>query len=113
MGVICTIENSRRAVYGYDQRVEVLGSSGMLQAGNPLPTTVSSYSAERISGDVLLHFFVERYTQAYRAELDHFADVVAGRVAPSAGALDGRRALVLAEAALESLGSGNTVEIAP
>ncbi|MEM9491658.1 MAG: inositol 2-dehydrogenase [Myxococcota bacterium] len=110
-GVICTIENSRRAVYGYDQRIEVLGARGMLQAENPLPTTVTVSTADRIANDRLLDFFVERYVGAYRAEFDHFARVLAGDEEPSVGATDGRRALVLAEAALASLASGQTVEV--
>ncbi|MCG8420755.1 MAG: inositol 2-dehydrogenase [Proteobacteria bacterium] len=110
-GVICTIENSRRAVYGYDQRIEVLGSQGMLQAGNPLPTTVTRSSADALSTDTLLDFFVERYQAAYRAELDHFARVLVGDTGPDASAQDGRCALVLAEAALSSLRSQKTVEV--
>lgn len=112
-GVLCTIDNSRRAVYGYDQRIEVLGARGMLQADNPSPTTVASYSADRIAGDVLLDFFLERYREAYRAELDHFAEVVTGEAEPGVGAEDGRRALVLAEAALASLESQKAVDLAP
>ncbi len=109
-GVICSIENSRRAVYGYDQRVEVLGSKGMLQAGNPQPTTVSQWGKEQIAGDPLLYFANDRYPAAYRAELDHFVEVIDGAT-PSPGPHDARAALVLANAARESLESGKSVKV--
>jgi myo-inositol 2-dehydrogenase / D-chiro-inositol 1-dehydrogenase len=109
-GVICSIENSRRAVYGYDQRIEVLGDRGMLQAENPLPTTVRSLGGERTSNDNLMYFFMDRYVDAYRHELEHFIEVIEGKQ-PEVGGNDGRAALVLAEAALESLKSGKSVEV--
>ena len=110
-GVICSIDNSRRAVYGYDQRIEVLGATGMLQADNPRPTTVAYAGDKRIAGDTLPYFFVDRYVAAYRAELDHFAQVLIGATEPSVGARDGLRALLLAESAIESLATGKTVEV--
>lgn len=102
-GALCTISNSRRASYGYDQRIEVFGEKGMLRAENVLPTTVSRYSDAGVQHDKPLHFFLERYEAAYRRELVHFIDAVVSKKAPSVGAKDGRQALVLAEAALESL----------
>ncbi|MBN9216869.1 MAG: inositol 2-dehydrogenase, partial [Mesorhizobium sp.] len=68
----CHINNSVRAVYGYDQRIEVHGSKGMLQAGNRTPTSVSFSGESGISADRPLYFFVERYAESYQAELDHF-----------------------------------------
>jgi len=109
-GVVCTIENSRRAVYGYDQRIEAHGARGMLQAGNPLPTTVVCFGPERTSQDNLQHFFMDRYVAAFRAELGHFLEVLGG-APPSPNGADGRAALLLAEAALESLKTGRTVEV--
>ena len=110
-GIICSIENSRRAVYGYDQRIEVLGSQGMLQAANPLPTTVSCANDKGISSDVLMDFAFSRYAEAFRRELDGFINVLEGNAAPSPNARDGRAALVLAEAALRSLQGGGRVEV--
>jgi myo-inositol 2-dehydrogenase/D-chiro-inositol 1-dehydrogenase len=102
-GRLCQISNSRRAIYGYDQRIEALGPRGMLAAGNQQPTTVVASTAAGVAADKPLHFFLERYAEAYRAELRHFLDVCAGRAAPLAGIADGCRALELAEAASESL----------
>ena len=110
-GALCHINNSRRASYGYDQRVEVLGATGMLQAGNRVPTTVSHWGKDAVSADKPLYFFLERYAEAYTAELDHFVDVLVGKAEPQVSGEDGRRALVLAEAAYESLKSGRPARI--
>jgi myo-inositol 2-dehydrogenase/D-chiro-inositol 1-dehydrogenase len=109
-GALCTIENSRRAVYGYDQRIEAFGSKGMLQAGNPLASTVVHFGTERTSHDNLQRFFMDRYVEAFRAELGRFLEVLGG-APPSPSGADGRAALALAEAALESARSGRTVEV--
>jgi myo-inositol 2-dehydrogenase / D-chiro-inositol 1-dehydrogenase len=76
-GRLCQINTSRRAAYGYDQRFEVLGSEGMLQAGNIRPTQVTAYSAKAVSTDVPEPFFLERYRAAYAAEMAHFFEVLA------------------------------------
>ena len=110
-GALCVINNSRRAVYGYDQRIEVFGSGGMVRADNPLPTTIEHMDGDGATRDKLLHFFTDRYAEAYRIELQHFADCVAGKAVPLAGAEDSRRALRLADAALESLASGASVKV--
>jgi myo-inositol 2-dehydrogenase/D-chiro-inositol 1-dehydrogenase len=110
-GVLCTIDNSRRAAYGYDQRVEAFGSLGMVAAGNVTPTTVVRSTAAGVLSDLPLHFFLERYAEAYRAELDHFVDVIEGRAAPSVTGADGRAALALADAAARSLGEGRPVRV--
>ena len=111
-GRLCHINNSRRATYGYDQRIEVHGSKGRLMAANRVPTTVELANAEAISTEKPLHFFLERYAEAYRHEVDAFiAAVREGRPMP-VGPEDGRQALVLAEAALESLGTGRAVRVA-
>lgn len=110
-GRLCQISNSRRAVYGYDQRIEVLGARGMLEAGNQRGTTVVASTADGVTADKPLHFFLERYADAYRAELRHFLEVCAGKVAPLVGIEDGRRALQLAEAANESARSRQAVAV--
>ena len=110
-GRMAHINNSRRAAYGYDQRVEVHGSGGRLIAGNRTPTTVELADANAVSADKPLHFFLERYAEAYRIELSAFLDSVEqGRPMP-VGAEDGRQALVLADAAFESLASGRPVKV--
>ncbi len=110
-GALCQISNSRRAVYGYDQRIEVFGSGGMVRAANRTPTTVERVDAGGATTDKPLYFFLERYAEAYRAELDHFFDCVEAGTAPMAGPEDGRRALVLAEAAEESVKTGRAVKV--
>jgi len=110
-GALCHIDNSRRAVYGYDQRIEVFGSQGMLQAANPTPTTVLRYTREAVLVDKPYYFFLDRYPDAFRAELDHYLDVIAGSATPLVTGRDGRQALVLADAALESLKAGRPVAL--
>jgi myo-inositol 2-dehydrogenase/D-chiro-inositol 1-dehydrogenase len=102
----CHINNSVRASYGYDQRIEVHGSQGMLRAGNRMPTSVEISNGAAISTDKPLYFFVERYSESYTAELDHFVECIQTGREPDVGAQDGRRAMILCEAALASAKSG-------
>ena len=110
-GVLCHIDNSRRAVYGYDQRIEVLGEKGMLQAGNPSPTTLERWTDASLARDKPPYFFLERYADAYRTELDHFIRAVQGEGELPVTGRDGRQALVLADAAAESLRMGRAVKV--
>ncbi len=108
-GRLCQISNSRRASYGYDQRIEVHGANGMLRAGNVLPTTVELADATGFRTDPVLPFFLERYAAAYRAELGAFIAAVTGGAPARPDGEDGLRALLLADAALESSRTGRTV----
>jgi myo-inositol 2-dehydrogenase / D-chiro-inositol 1-dehydrogenase len=111
-GALCQISNSRRCAYGYDQRIEVFGEKGMLQAGNQRLTTVSFWGAAATEArDPVLNFFIERYTPAYHAEIDHFVDCVEKGTAPLVGYQDGREALRLADAALDSMRTGQTIRL--
>ncbi len=110
-GKLCHINNSRRASYGYDQRIEVHGSKGRLLAGNRTATTVELATADAVATDKPLYFFLERYADAYRAELEAFVRAVRERRPMPVGASDGRRALVLAEAAAKSVRTGRPVGI--
>ena len=111
-GALVHINNSRRAVYGYDQRVEAFGSKGMVQSDNHRATTMRRYSAERTDAkDPLLHFFIERYKQAYVDELNEFIDVVEKKAKPSVDFEDGRRALIIADAAWEATRTGRAIKI--
>lgn len=110
-GRIAQITNSRRAAYGYDQRIEVLGEKGMVAANNQTPTTVSISDTSGVTGDKPLHFFLERYAAAYKAEVEHFRDVVLGKAKPLVGIHDGEAALRLADAALESTKSGKLIKL--
>lgn len=111
-GRLCHINNSRRASYGYDQRIEVHGSKGRLMAGNRVPTTVELADGAAVSTDKPLHFFLERYAEAYRIELAAFIEAVRKRKRMPVGAADGRQALLLAEAALRSLRTRRPVRVA-
>jgi len=108
----CHINNCRQAVYGYDQRVEVFGSAGMLLNDNLRPTTLRRYrEAETEAREPLLNFFLERYADAYRLELAAFLDAIARGGAMPVTINDGRQALRLADAALESAESGRRVRL--
>jgi len=110
-GALCQISNSRRAVYGYDQRVEILGSKGALRADNVAESTVVFAGADGIVSDKPLPFFLERYAEAYRRELDHFIDALTRGTPPSPGGGDGVKALAMADAALRSLKTGQAVAL--
>jgi myo-inositol 2-dehydrogenase/D-chiro-inositol 1-dehydrogenase len=110
-GKIAQISNSRRATYGYDQRIEVHGSKGMVSAENIRETTVEMADAGGYRRDPLLNFFMTRYTQAYANEIAAFiASVEAGRPMSPSGE-DGLKALVMADAAVKSLKEGRRIEI--
>jgi len=108
-GTLCQITNSRRATYGYDQRIEALGSKGMLRANNVVESTLEFAGEAGVVTEKPLHFFLERYAAAYRHELDHFIEAIEQRQPPMVGGADGVRALALAEAALESSKTGRAV----
>jgi myo-inositol 2-dehydrogenase/D-chiro-inositol 1-dehydrogenase len=111
-GRLCQINTSRRAAYGYDQRFEVLGSGGMLQAGNHAPTEVVASTATAVGHDLPEHFFLERYRAAYANEMAHFFAVLAGREKLRTTIDDGLKALELAEAATTSWREGRIVRMA-
>jgi myo-inositol 2-dehydrogenase/D-chiro-inositol 1-dehydrogenase len=108
-GLLCQISNSRRATYGYDQRIEAHGADGLLRAGNVLPTTIEVATAAGFRTDPVLPFFLERYAAAYRAELDAFVKAARGDGPAHPNGEDGLRALLLADAAVEAAVSGRTV----
>jgi myo-inositol 2-dehydrogenase/D-chiro-inositol 1-dehydrogenase len=111
-GALIQISNSRRCAYGYDQRVEVFGSQGMLQAGNHRATTVEAWTGQSTTArEPLLNFFIERYRQAYDAEVEAFVVGVEGGTALSPDFKDGLAALELAVAAEQSLRSGRAVKL--
>jgi myo-inositol 2-dehydrogenase/D-chiro-inositol 1-dehydrogenase len=106
------INNSRTSTYGYDQRVELLGTQGMLRSENRRPHEMRRYSAvEADAAEPYLHFFIERYREAFMAEIDAFVDAVEQGVPTQVGFEDGRRALILAEAAYRSIAEGRMVRV--
>jgi myo-inositol 2-dehydrogenase/D-chiro-inositol 1-dehydrogenase len=111
-GALGTIDNSRQAVYGYDQRVDLLGSRGGISTGNVYPNQVSVSTAAEVRRDLPLNFFMQRYAESYVIETQAFVDaVLAGRM-PSPTGMDGRVALQIALAARESLATGQPVSMA-
>ncbi len=111
-GKQCHINNCRQASYGYDQRLEVLGSSGMIANDNLRANTLRRSNATTTEAqEPLLNFFLERYADSYRLELDAFVQAVLERKPTPVNAEDGRRALVLADAAVESARSGKSVRV--
>ena len=111
-GRLCQINASRRAAYGYDQRFEVLGSAGMLQAGNHKPTEVTAYGAVNVSVDKPEDFFLERYRVAYAQEMAHFFDALSHGTPLRTTVHDGLKALELAEAATLSWRESRVVNLA-
>ena len=104
--------NSRRATYGYDQRVEVFGSGGMAISENRRPHATTLHTGDFTDRRApLLDFFIERYAEAFNAEIGSFVDAVEQGRAPEVGFEDGRMALVLAEAAMRSVKDGRTVKV--
>ena len=110
-GALCQISNSRRCAYGYDQRIEAFGENGMLRAGNQTATRVERASAEGFLREPALPFFLERYRDAYRLEMDEFLRAAAGGSGDLVSGRDGVRALELAEAAERSLRSGSAATL--
>jgi myo-inositol 2-dehydrogenase / D-chiro-inositol 1-dehydrogenase len=111
-GKIAQISNSRRASYGYDQRIEVHGSTGLLSAENLRDTTVELANADGYRREPLMNFFMTRYTQAYANEIAAFVAATTGQGVVSPTGEDGLRALILAEAAMRSVKERRTVDVA-
>jgi len=110
-GKLCQISCSRRATYGYDQRIEVHGATGMLRAGNVHASTVEVANKAGFTADPALNFFLERYAGAYRAELIAFIAAVEGGKKPSPSGEDGLMAQKLADAATQSNQTGQSVKL--
>jgi myo-inositol 2-dehydrogenase/D-chiro-inositol 1-dehydrogenase len=110
-GKIAQIINSRRATYGYDQRVEVHGSKGLISAENVRATTVEVANGDGYRRDPLLNFFMSRYTEAYATEIASFIEAIEAKRPMSPSGEDGLKALVMADAAAKSLKEGREIEI--
>jgi myo-inositol 2-dehydrogenase/D-chiro-inositol 1-dehydrogenase len=101
-GAIGTIDNSRKAVYGYDQRVEVFGSDGMVQAYNNTPDNNEYFNADGVHSAKPLHFFLERYMESFIAELKEFVQCIRENTSPPVTGIDGRIPVVIGMAAKKS-----------
>ena len=111
-GRIAVIKNSRRAAYGYDQRIELLGSKGLLSVDNVLENTVSKATAAGVVAAKPEFFFLERYMRAYGAEWAAFVDAVTKNNPLPVTLADGVNALAVAEAATRSAKTKSTVDLA-
>ena len=110
-GRICVINNTRRSGCGYDQRIEAFGSTGMATAGDVVQDAVQVWSETGARGAPLHPGFTSRYADAYRNEMDHFADILSGDVQPETAYAASLQSLELAEAAAESAKSGAPVRL--
>jgi myo-inositol 2-dehydrogenase/D-chiro-inositol 1-dehydrogenase len=111
-GCLTTIDNSRQAVYGYDQRVEVFGSAGMAASENPLAHAAIVRSAAGVRAATLPYFYLERYVPSYLREWEAFVRAVSAGETPPVTTRDARAPLVIGLAAWQSLREGRTVRIA-
>jgi myo-inositol 2-dehydrogenase/D-chiro-inositol 1-dehydrogenase len=110
-GVIGTIDNSRKAAYGYDQRVEILGSKGAIATENCYPNQAILSTAAAIQRDLPLNFFMERYTESFVSELRAFVQAVVLDQPVPVNGIDGRVAVVMALAARKSYDERRPVQL--
>lgn len=110
-GRLCLITNSRRCSYGYDQRIEVFGSEGMARAANQRETLVETAGESGYLREPALPFFLERYADAYRIQLDRFVRAAGGEAVSLPSGSDGLRALEIADAAQRSHAEGISVPL--
>ncbi|HEX5739098.1 MAG TPA: inositol 2-dehydrogenase [Hydrogenophaga sp.] len=110
-GRLAVIKNSRRAVYGYDQRIELLGATGLLSAGNVLENTVARITTDGAVSAKPEYFFLERYMRSYEAEWNAFVKAIQTQGALPVTLDDGVNALAVAEAATQSAKTGQTVAL--
>src|ERR1700736_4340387 len=110
-GALCHIDNSRRTTYGYDERVEVFGSGGMVQSRLKPTREVSLYSGTKVISDGLHSAWFDRLAPSFALALDAFISTVEGQKVAYPSVMDGLRAQIIAEAALESLHANQPVKI--
>jgi myo-inositol 2-dehydrogenase/D-chiro-inositol 1-dehydrogenase len=110
-GALGTIDNSRQAVYGYDQRVEVFGSEGGIVVTNNTPHTAVYSNAEGVHSALPFHFFLERYSEAYVAEMKAFIEAIQQDTTPLVTGLDGRIPVVMGLAAGKSYRENRPVKL--
>ena len=110
-GAFCVIDNSREAVYGYDQRIEVFGSEGCIVVGNRLPYEGRMYSRETVTDPLPLYFFLDRYNESFVEEMRQFIQAIQADTEPPVTGRDGRIPVVMGLAAQESLNTHVPVKI--
>jgi len=109
-GALATITDSWRAAYGYDVQVEVMGPKGKIQVGSDRQTAVRHFDAQGVHHDHV-YWYIDRFGQAYRREMEHFIECVARGVTPDVGGADARAAQALADAAARSLREGRPIDV--
>jgi Predicted dehydrogenases and related proteins len=110
-GTLGVIDNSRKAIYGYDQRVEVFGSNGCLSTSNDTNSSVVLSNSEGVTGEKPKFFFLERYMDSYRKEIvDFFGAILNNKSVPVTG-IDGLKPVLIGRAALKSLTEGRAVKV--
>ncbi len=110
-GALAVIENSRRAVFGYDQRVEVFGSNGGIEAFNESPCQVQLRTADGMRAENPLYFFLERYQRSFVAELEAFIAAIRDDLEPPVGGRDGLVSVLVGLAAAQSMAEGRPVKV--
>jgi len=110
-GATAVIENSRKSVYGYDQRLEVFGSKGVLKIENPLKTNVSGSDESGTHSDINLDFFIDRYETSYLLEMQSFINALINKTKMPVDGIDGIHAVVIADAAYKSLKENRPIKI--
>ena len=110
-GVLCHIDSSRRTAYGYDERIEVFGSKGMVQSNRKPTREVSLYTGTKVISDGLHPGWFERFEPSFALALDAFISALEGKETPYPSLMDGLRAQIIAEAAVESLHRNQPVKI--
>eukprot|EP00179_Madagascaria_erythrocladioides_P006686 CAMPEP_0198316982 /NCGR_PEP_ID=MMETSP1450-20131203/6651_1 /TAXON_ID=753684 ORGANISM="Madagascaria erythrocladiodes, Strain CCMP3234" /NCGR_SAMPLE_ID=MMETSP1450 /ASSEMBLY_ACC=CAM_ASM_001115 /LENGTH=377 /DNA_ID=CAMNT_0044020163 /DNA_START=244 /DNA_END=1377 /DNA_ORIENTATION=+ len=110
-GAVGTISCCRKAVYGYDQRIEVLGSGGSVEIGNNFPNTAVVSTGSEVKRDLPLNFFMDRYVEAYQREMESFVQVIKEDLPVPVTGMDGRVPVVMAYAAKKSYEERRAVKI--
>jgi len=110
-GAIGAIDNSRKAVYGYDQRVEVFGSDGMVGVSNDTPDRAVYSNVDGVHASLPMYFFVERYTESYIAEMKEFISCILQDRGPGVTGIDGRIPVVMGYAAMKSYEDNRPVKL--
>ncbi len=110
-GTLAVIDNSRQAVYGYDQRIEVFGSRGSISAANEVHTTTVLMTNEGVRSEKPLDFFLDRYQASFRAELEEFITAIERDTEPPVGGMDGLKPILIGLAAKKSLVEGRLVKV--
>ena len=110
-GALGVIDNSRKAVYGYDQRVEIFGSKGMIKVDNNAPDNHNYYNDSGVHASLPLNFFMDRYIEAYSQEMKEFCSAIINDKQVSVNGNDGLKAVVIGLAAKKSIREGRPVKL--